>query len=234
MANAGPKPGAPRPFARLTGLVGVAVLVSGSFAGVVASRLIVRDDIAATTHNIVGSERLFRLGIAGSLTMMVAYVFYGLLLYRLLRRVDPGQALAMLVLVLVSAPVYMLNQVNLFAVLMFAQDGLLEHAGVFLGVYRFGNLIAAIFFGLWLVPLGLLVFRSGFLPRLLGMLLLIGSPGYVVLFVQGFLFPGTERTLWSDPLLLLTHLAELSLMLWLLVKGVNAQRWSAQQTERGR
>lgn len=225
MGDPGDKAVTPRTFARLTGLVGVVVLASGSFAGMVASRLIVRDDIAATAGNIVASESLFRLGILGSLAMMVAYVFYGLLLYRLLRRVNGGHALAMLGLVLVSVPIYMLNQVNLYATLLAALNGAQEQVTMFLELYRLGNLVAAIFFGLWLFPLGLLVFRSGFLPRVIGILLMLGSPGYIVLFVQGFLFPGAERTLWSNPLLVLTHLSELALMLWLLVMGVDGARW---------
>jgi hypothetical protein len=94
-----------------------------------------------------------------------------------------------------------------------------------LDLHRLGNLIAGIFFGLWLFPLGLLVFRSGFFPRFLGILLMIGSPGYLVLFVQAFLFPGSERTLWTNPLLVLTHASELAMMLWLLIRGVNVEQW---------
>ena len=92
-------------------------------------------------------------------------------------------------------------------------------------LHRFGNLVAAIFFGLWLLPLGLLVFKSGFLPKFLGLLLMLGSLGYLVLFVQGFLFPGSEGTLWTNPFLIVTHLSEFALLLWLLIKGVSVERW---------
>lgn len=99
-----------------------------------------------------------------------------------------------------------------------------DQVKLFLDLRRLGNLIGGIFFGLWLLPLGLLVFRSGFLPRFLGILLMVGTPGYLVLFVQAFLFPGSEGTLWSNPFLLVTHVAELALLLWLLVGGVNVDR----------
>lgn len=214
------------PSARVAGLVGAVVLASGSFAGYVATKLVVRGDAAATSSNIVASETLFRLGLVGSLIMMLAFVVYALLLYRLLERVNRPHAVLMVTLALLSVPIYMLSQVNLFAALPLAEAGLQEQVSLFLELHRFGNLIAAIFFGLWLIPLGLLVLRSGFLPRILGILLLLGSPGYLILFVQAFLFSGHERTLWSNPFLVVTHIAEGALMLWLLIKGVNAAEWA--------
>jgi hypothetical protein len=110
---------APSPLvrARVAGLVGVVMLASGSFAGFVGSKLVVRGDVAATSKNIVASEALFRLGFVGSLIMMIAFLFYALLLYGLLRPVGKTAAMSMLGLVLVSVPIYMLNQVNQFAAL---------------------------------------------------------------------------------------------------------------------
>jgi len=201
------------------------MLASGSFAGFVGSKLVVRGDVVATSRNIVASEALFRLGLVSSLIMMIAFLFYALLLYGLLRPVNKSHAMAMVGLVLVSVPIYMLNQVNQFAALPLASDQLYEQVKLFLDLHRLGNLIAGIFFGLWLFPLGLLVFRSGFFPRPLGILLMVGSPGYVVLFVQAFLFPGSERTLWTSPLLVVTHVSELAMMLWLLIRGVNVDQW---------
>ena len=137
----------------------------------------------------------------------------------------------MVALVLVAVPIYMLNQVNQYAVLQSALSQQNEQVKLFLDLARFGSLVAAIFFGLWLFPLGLLVFKSGFLPRPLGILLMCGSPGYVILFVQAFLFPGSERTLWSNPFLILTHIAELALMLWLLIRGLNVDVWRRRTLE---
>jgi hypothetical protein len=201
------------------------MLASGSFTGVVGSKLVVPGNAAATAAKIVASESLFRLGMVSSLVMMIAFLFYALLLYMLLRPVGRNHAMIMLGLVLASVPIYMLNQVNQFAALLSASDGLYGQVKLFLDLHRFGNLIAGLFFGLWLLPLGLLVFRSGFFPRILGIFLMFGSPGYLVLFVQAFLFPGAERTLWSNPLLILTHASELALMLWLLIRGLNVGKW---------
>lgn len=217
--------GSPLVHARVAGLVGIVLLTSGSFAGFVASRLVVRGDAMATSRNLVASDFLFRLGIVSSLTMMVAFLLYALLLYRLLAPVDGNQAAIMIGFVLVSVPLYMLNQANAYGALLMARAGRYEQVELFLDLLRFGSLIGAIFFGLWLFPLGLLVLRSGFLPRLLGILLMLGSPGYLVLFVQAFLWPGSERTLWTSPLLVLTHVSELALMVWLLARGLNLQQW---------
>lgn len=218
--------------ARVAGFVGMVVLASGSFAGSIASRLIAKGDVVATSTHLAASESLARVGIAGSLVMMVAWLFYALLLYRLLRPVGKSLAMTMLVLVSASVPIYMLNEVNLFAALLSASNGSSEQVGLFLSLYRFGTLISAIFFGLWLIPLGVLVYRANFLPRPLGAILVVGSLGYLILFVQAFFFPGTERTLWSNPFLVVTHLSELALLLWLLIKGVNAERWIEQAEKR--
>lgn len=224
-SNSGLIGSSPLVHARVAGLVGLAVLVSGSFAGFVGSKLIMRGDPVATSSNLVASETLFRLGLVSSLIMMICWLFYALLLFRLLKAVNKGHATIMVGLVLASVPLFMLNQVNQFAAFLSASDRLYQQVNLFLEVHRFGNLIAGIFFGLWLFPLGLLVFKSGYFPRFLGILLMIGTLGYLILFVQAFLFPGTERTLWTNPFLVVSHVAELAMMLWLLVRGLNVDGW---------
>ncbi len=96
------------------------MLASGSFAGYVRSKLVVPDDIAATSLNIIESQSLFRLGLVSGLIMMIAFLLYGTLLYGLLKPVDRGHARIMVALVLASVPIYMLNQVNQYAALLLA------------------------------------------------------------------------------------------------------------------
>jgi hypothetical protein len=223
--------GSPLAAARLAAVAGLVMLVAGTFAGAVASRLVLPGDPAATARNLIASESLWRLGMVCGLVMMIAFLFYGLLLHHLLAPVGRGLALTMLALVVASIPLYMLNEVNQFAALRMATEQRHDQVGLYLDLHRFGNLVASIFFGLWLFPLGLLVYRSRFLPRFLGLLLMLGSPGYLVLFAQGFLFPGSEGTLWSNPLLVITHLAEAALLLWLLIKGVNVRLWEERRRE---
>jgi hypothetical protein len=221
----------PLVHARVAGLFGVAALAGGSFTGFVGSRIVVRDDVVATSNNLVASESLFRLGLASSLVMMVAFLCYALLLYRLLSPVNRSHAMLMVAFALASVPIFMLNQVNQFAALRLASGALHDQVKLFLELHRLGNLIGGIFFGLWLYPLGMLVFRSGFLPRFLGVLLMLGSLGYLVLFVQGFMFPGSERSLWTNPFLVVSHAAELTLMLWLLFRGLNVEQWERRVRE---
>ncbi len=104
----------PLVHARVAGLVGVVVLASGSFTGLIGSKLVVRGDVVATSRNLVASESLFRLGLVSSLIMMIAFMFYALLLYRLLGPVNKSHAMIMVGFVLASVPIYMLNQVNQF------------------------------------------------------------------------------------------------------------------------
>jgi hypothetical protein len=217
--------------ARVAGLVGVVTLASGSFTGFVGSRLVVRGDVVATSRSLVASESLFRLGLVSGLIMMIAYLFYALLLHGLLRPVNRSHAMTMVALVVASVPIYMLNQVNQLAALLLAADQQYSQVRLFLELHRFGNLTAGIFFGLWLFPLGLLVFQSGYFPRLLGILLMVGSLGYLVLFVQAFFFPGSERALWTNPFLVVTHFSELAMMLWLLIRGVNVDRFEKRVLE---
>ena len=175
----------------------------------------------------MGSQLLYRLGIVSGFVMMIAWLFYALFLYRLLRPVNKSRAMTMVGLVLASVPIYMLNQVNQFGALLSASNQMHEQVKLFLDLHRFGTLAAAIFFGLWLIPLGLLIFKSRFIPRFLGILLMVGSPGYLILFVQAFLFPGSERTVWTNPFLAVTHLSELALLLWLLIRGVDVENGKA-------
>jgi Domain of unknown function (DUF4386) len=189
----------PLVHARVAGLVAVVVLASGTFAGVVASKLVVRGDAAATARNFVASESLLRLGLVSSLIMMIAFILYALLLYRLLGRVNKSHAMIMVGLALASVPIYMLNQVNQFAALLLAEDQQYAQVKLFLDLHRLGNLIAGIFFGLWLFPLGLLVFRSRFFPRILGVLLMFRNSWLSGAFCSGVSLPGIRAYAVDKP-----------------------------------
>ena len=215
-------------YARVAGLIGIIILTFGSFTIFVNSKLIVYGDSVTTANNLMGSELLFRMGFVSSLIMETVFILYALILYKLLKPVNSNYALLMLIFVLVPVPLFMLNQLNLFAAFLSAADQMLDQMMFYLKLQKHGGAIVAIFFGLWLFPLGLLVFKSGFLPKVLGVLLMIGCFGYLILFLQVFLFPGLEKTLWTNPFLVVTHISELFLMLWLLIKGVDVQQWEKQ------
>lgn len=218
--------------ARIAGLLGFAILAAGTFSGWVGSSLIVPGDAAATVSNLRASEGLFRLGIVAGLVMYAVFIVYALALYRLLEHVGRRHAVLMVALALVGVPIAMLNQVNQAAVLLllngaggpdgFPADLLQAQVSLFLGLHRQGNLVAVVFWGLWLFPLGLLVYRSGFLPRVLGVLLVIGCFGWLAVVVQRLLLPDFEALSLAR---YAAHLAELSFILWLLVRGVDPDGW---------
>ena len=194
----------------------------------VPSALLVPGDAATTCRNIMASELLFRSGTVSWLVSHIILIFQVLVLYRLLKPVNKDNAALMVVLALVSIPIVFLNEVNHLAalqVLRSANDGTLIaaqlHAQVmlFLDMRQSGILVAQVFYGLWLLPLGVLVFRSGFLPRLLGVLLLIAAAGYLIDSGTQLLFPGFAT------ISLFTFIGELVFPLWLVIKGVNVERW---------
>ena len=202
----------------------------------VPSRLLVPGDAAATVNNIMASESLFRLGIASQLLSQVSFIFVGLLLYQLLKPVNKNMALLMVILNLVGIPITMFNELNQFAVLFllhgadaltgFTPEQLHGLVLLFLNLHSSGLNIAGIFWGLWLFPMGYLVFKSGFLPRIIGVLLMIACFGYVIQSLAAFLLPDLKVNF-----IVFTAWGELVLALWLLIKGVNVERWEKRVRE---
>ena len=199
----------------------------------VPSILIVPGDAAATARNIMASESLFRLGIASTLFSQLVGIFWVLVLYQLLKPVNKNMAVLMVILNLLIVPIAMLNELNQFAVLLlssgadylrvFTPGQLHALISLFLNLHDYGIKIAGIFWGLWLFPYGFLVFKSGFLPRFIGVLLMIGCFGYLIQSFVGFLSP--NLVVYTALLSVITSSGELLLPLWLLIKGVNVEQW---------
>ena len=198
------------------------------------SRFIVRGDAAATAHNILASESLFRLGIVGNLFTFIANIFLALALYQLLKVVNKNMAALMVILFLVGVPIAMLSEMTQLAILrllsgaeylnVYAPEQLQALAYLLLVLHDQGLLIAHIFFGLWLLPMGYLVFKSKFIPRLVGVLLVIAGIGYVVQSFAAFLG-------YNINIIVFTGLGELVFLLWLLIKGVNVEEWKKRALE---
>ena len=192
----------------------------------VPSQMVVPGDATTTASNIIASEGLFRAAIVSHLIGQTIFIFLPLVLYKLLKPVNKAHALLMVVLVLVSVPIAFINELNNFAVLTllsdadylkpFEVDQLYAQVMFFLDLHQHGVLIAQIFWGLWLFPLGYLVFKSGFLPKILGVLLMIACCGYVIDFLTTVLLPDFDMTISQ-----FTFVGELLFPLWLLFKGVN-------------
>lgn len=214
--------------ARVAGLLYLIVVVTGIFSlAYVPAKLIVPDNAPATVHNIMTSGPLFRLGIFSSLTCYTFFFFLPLTLYKLLAPVNKGHARLMVVLAMVSVPVSFINIVNKFAVLSLLRgadiggnEQLQAQVMFYLDLYNSGILIVQIFWGLWLFPFGHLVFKSGFLPKILGFLLMAGCAGYLVNVSGHILFSGYAATGISGFVRLPASLGEIGTCLWLLVIGL--------------
>jgi hypothetical protein len=214
--------------ARLAGVLYLVVVITGMFSlGYVPSQLNVAGDGAATVANIIGHEMLFRLGIFASILCYLAFLFLPLVLYKLLSPVHKNHAIAMVALAVVSVPITMLNLLNKFAVLTliskateFTAEQLQAQVMLQLEYYNNGIDLATVFWGLWLLPFGYLVFKSGFLPKIFGILLMLGCLGYCINFIGGFLFSGYETLGIKGYVSLPSGLGEIGICLWLLIVGI--------------
>ena len=221
----------PNKTARVAGCLYLMLFPLGIFGIIyVPSSLIVLGDAATTASNIMANELLYRLSIVTALTLQIVYIFLALALYKLLNPVDKNNAVLMVILVLVAAPIAMLNELNHVAVLLvlsgsdflttFSLDQVQASVPLFLNLHEHGVFIAQIFWGLWLFPMGYLIFKSNFLPKALGILMIIGGFGYLVDSFVYFIFPDFDVTVSE-----FTFLGELLLPLWLMFKGVNHEQW---------
>jgi hypothetical protein len=227
----------PLVYARVAGFLYLLLLPLGIFGILyVPSTVIVPGDAAATANKIMASEPLFRLSIVTALLVQIVNIFVVLCLYKLLKPVNKDMALLMALFILLGAPIAMLSELNHFAVLVllsgtaslsvFTADQLQALASFFLDLHKYGVSIASMFWGLWLFPMGYLVYKSGFLPRLIGVLLMIGCFGYLIDFFVMVLLPNLEVTVSQ-----FTFIGEMLLPLWLLIMGVNVERWKKRALE---
>jgi hypothetical protein len=213
---------------RFAGLLYVLASIPGAFALIyVPSKLIVHGDATATASNIAAHETLFRLGISCNLISQILFIWVALALYDLLKGVNQRHASLMFGLIVVSIPIALLNELNAIAALNLVRGAdflsIVEKpqrdalAMLFLNLHSRGLDIAAIFWGLWLFPLGLLAYRSGSLPRILGVLLIMNGCTYPINSFTSLLFPqyADIASRWIMPF----GFGELFFMFWLLIMG---------------
>jgi hypothetical protein len=214
--------------ARIAGAWYLSLVLTAPFSLIyVPNTVIVRGNANATANNVLAHETLFRLGIVADLLASVTFMFVVLALYRLLRDVNTTRAAQMVALAMVSVAVGFMNVLNnIAALILFRGADFLtvfekpqrDALGMlFIRLHGQGVVINEIFWGLWLLPFGLLVMRSGFLPRILGVLLIVNCFAYVALSLTALLVPDYLGLVsgYAFP----AQLGELWIMLWLLIKG---------------
>jgi hypothetical protein len=216
--------------ARIAGLLYLLLAITGAFGIMyIPSSIQVTGDATATANNIVTSEFTFRLSMISNLISSVLYVFLALALGRLFKEVDAKHVKLMLSLVIIAVPIGIVNVINLIAAQSlaggsdflgtFEQEQRNDLALFFLNLYNSGLSLAGIFWGLWLYPFGMLVIKSKFIPKIIGILLIIGCFAYVLDSFLTLLLPEYRKML-ADYLMIPLAIGEFSIVFWLLIKGV--------------
>jgi hypothetical protein len=218
--------------ARIAGALYLVNGVTGFFGIIyVPSKLIISGNVAATANNILASETLFRLGIASELICAVEFIFLLWVLYRLLAGVSKTHASLMVFWGLAFVPFMCVNVLNEIAALMLLRGedflsvlGQPQREGLamlFLELHRYGYIVGWIF-GPWLFFFGVLVFKSGFLPRTLGVMLIAACFGYLADSLTPLLLPSYSHVVDRFASIPLT-LSEPAIILWLLIVGAKDQ-----------
>jgi hypothetical protein len=208
-------------YARIGGALYLVIIVAGIVGPLVTrDRLVVPDDAVATADNIAGSPELWRLGIAVNVVMQLCDVPVMLILFLLLSPVNRNVALLALLFNIVQTATLVANQLTLVAAYLLSagQPALTDLA---IEAYSYGEALGLVFFGFTLLAEGYLIRHSGYLPRILGLLVQIGGVGYIVSSFLLLVAPDLANIAFLIP----SFVAELSLALWLLIKGVDASMW---------
>lgn len=206
----------------ITGMLGILYI---------PSQIIVPEDATATAANILAHEFLYRLGIVCQLACQTIFVYLVLSLYSLFKEVNRQYALQMLVLVAVSVPIAFLILLNQLAALVLLSDAgflsglpteqLNSLAMVSFKLYEQGIIVVQIFWGLWLIPLGLLAYQSTFVPRFIGIFLVLGGIGYIMASLAGLLFPEYGESV-GQLVTIPSVIGEFSMIFWLLFVGLRS------------
>lgn len=221
---------APKRLAQIAGILYLVVGIFGGFVvGYVSPMLYAPGDAATTAGNVIANAGLVRISVVADLLQATVFAFVGMTLYLLLRHVHKNAATAMVILVAIATTIMCLDKVFQFAALRVAVDA--SYATAFgaaganalvlllLDMHHDGYLIAQIFFGLWLVPLGYLVYRSGMFPKALGIVLIVAGVSYLLDMLAAFLAPDLGAQI-HGLLSIAPTIAEFWMLGYLLVKGV--------------
>jgi hypothetical protein len=198
----------------------------------VPAQINIRGDAATTAQNILSHEFLFRTSIINDLISHTIWVFMVLVLYRMFKQVNERQAKLLVALVIVQIPIaFIMEAFNITSLMIFKGEILKtfelaqrqDLGMLFLKINDYGVLTLEMFWGLWLFPLAILVYRSRFLPRFLGVWLAITGIFYLVLSFTGIMLPQYKDVVINSVFALPAELGEVAFALWLLIKGAKAQ-----------
>ncbi|MBT4166044.1 DUF4386 domain-containing protein [archaeon] len=180
----------------------------------IPSKFIVSGDAIVTANNIIANGLLFRLGIAGNLLTHLIHIIVVLILYQLFKSVDKKQAMLIVILGLIGVPIAMFNEVFKAAALLLINNP--EQMMFFLDLHGMGIIIASVFWGLWLIPQGMLIYKSGYFPKIFGHLMIIAGVAYTTMAFVQIIFPHLTTVI---SMLEMITMGEVLFMIWVLFKG---------------
>lgn len=218
--------------ARVAGILWLLMSVFGLYSQMgFREKIFVIGDRVATADNIISNEFLFRLGFVSELMMLICYLLTALVLYQLLESINKSWATLMVIFVILGTALGIGNTLNEFASLnilnnesyreVFEIGQLQAQAMIYYDLYEHGYVIAHIFYSLWVLPLGLLIYKSGFIPKIFGVLFMFETVLALLSVFVHFVYPNVSlemNLLWA------TAVAEFSFLFWLLIRGINEQK----------
>lgn len=219
--------------ARLAGLLYFLWIMTAIYGLVyVQSLTIVQGDAVATAKKILANEFIFRTGVINSIIGSTLWLLIGLTLYRLFKHVNERQAKLLVALIIVQIPVVFFTEALSITSLMLFKGNILKTfelsqrqdlAMLFLKINNYATITLEMYWGLWLFPFGLLVYRSGFIPRILGVFLILNGIAYIIHFSTHLLLPNYQELVFqiATPFWVL---GEISITLWLLIIGVKVKK----------
>lgn len=219
-----------KPLMHLAGICYIIIVISGIITLMyIPSELIDWKNTQLTYKNISEDMLLFRIGVFTSIICYLAYIALPLVLYKLLSLIHKNLAIAMVVLVLVSIPITFLNLTNKLDIIslltnptltsLYTENEKINLTFSLLHKYENGITMASLFWGLWLFPFGLLVYKSGFLPKVLGVLLMLGSVGYCINIFGDLLIVDYSKLGIAGFISIPASVGEIGICLWMLFLG---------------
>lgn len=223
--------------ARFAGALYLIWIFTGLFALIyVPTKIDMKGDAATTAQNVLANESLFRASIINDLFSATLWIIMVLIFYRMFKPVDKFQSKLLVALVIVQIPVIFIMDAFSIASLLIFKGELLntfelaqrqELGLLFIKINDSGVLPLEMFWGLWLFPLAILIYKSGFLPRFLGIWLIVTGTFYMILSFVSIMFPQYKDAVLHSPLALPAEIGEVALMLWLLIMGAKEQKPAA-------
>jgi hypothetical protein len=221
---------------RFAGLLFLILVITGVFAEFfVRQKLYVTNDPIATTQNIIENQWLFRLGFVSDLIMSTMFFIYGYVLYLIFKSVNKNISLFLLLCAVISVAMFCQNSLYQFSALelvtnadyaeAYTSEQLQVLSMFFQSMHIKGYYVNQIFFGLYLLPLGYMIIKSSIVPKIIGVFLVLGFIGDMIDFVVYFLFPNAESVILAN-ITIPADIGEISLCLWLIIKGVKSQKIS--------